>query len=59
MKSTSAGKCALQIYFQGATANARKMKPVVRKYRLVHRGWQEDIVCGDCNQDLDREKRQG
>ena len=32
---------------------------LLEKYRLVHRGWQEDIVCGDCNQDLDREKRQG
>ena len=29
------------------------------KYRLVQRTWREDIVCGDCNQDLDREKRQG
>ena len=28
------------------------------KYRLVHRGWQEDIVCGDCKQNLDGETTQ-
>ena len=32
---------------------------LLEKYKLVHRGWQRDIVCGDCNQDLGRDKRQG
>ena len=27
---------------------------LLEKYKLVHRGWQRDIVCGDCNQDLGR-----
>ena len=29
------------------------------KYRLVHRGWQKEIVCGDCNQDINRGKTSG
>ena len=36
-----------------------RSRQVSRKYRLVHRGLQEDIVRGDRNQDLDREKCQG
>ena len=31
----------------------------LEEYGLVHREWQEDIVCGDCSQDLDGEKCQG
>ena len=61
MKSTFVGKYVLCKFTFNVLLQIQKKRSsqVLRKYRLVHRGWQEDNVCGDCNQDLDRVKRQG
>ena len=60
-----------EIYFQqenGCNANSlssvllqiqERSSQFLRKYRLVHRAWQEDITCGDCIQDRDSHKCQG
>ena len=60
MKSTLRGKkVSWKLSLTVLLQIQERSSQLLGKYRLVHRIWQEDIVCGDCNQDLDNEKRQG
>ena len=60
MKSTSCKKnVPCKFTFNVLVQIQERSSQFLGNYRLVHKGWQEGTVCGDCNQDLDRENRQG
>ena len=54
IEETIPGKFTFNVLLQMQERSSQ----LLEKYKLVHRRWQRDIVCGKCNQDLDREKRQ-
>ena len=56
MKSTSCRKkVPCKFTFNVLVQIQERSSQFLGNYRLVHKGLQDDIVCSDCNQDLDRE----